>query len=98
MAKQGKTGGLGMVAFIAIIVNAVCWLVIVLNNALNLGMNNRIPNVLSALASLALLIVVAIVAYDFAKHQDKGWRIVYWVIVIISLCAVLFGVGVNFIK
>ena len=98
MAKQGRTGGLGMVAFIAIVVNAVCWLVIVLNNALKLGLPNRIPNVLSALASLALLIVVAIVAYDFAKHQSKGWRITYWVIVIISLCAVLFGVGVNFIR
>ncbi len=91
MAKKGSTGLLGMVAFIAIILNAVAWLLV----SLDLGGN--ISAIMTAVASIALLLVVLYVAYDFAKKQTQLWRIIFYVLAILSIAAVLFGTGRSFV-
>lgn len=100
-SKQGKTGAIGMFAFAAIVLNAIAWLISVLCNALDITFainGHSVPGLLTGIASIILLFVVLIVAYDFAKKQDKGWRIFYWIVAIISLLAVFFGVGYNFVR
>ena len=93
MAKTGKTGIFGLLAFAAIILNAVAWVVTVILNALKL--NSTIGGILTGVASLFLLVVTIYVSYDFAKRQKKVWRIIWWVLVIVSILAVVCGVGVN---
>lgn len=101
MAKKGKTGSLGLWAFVAIVLNAVAWLLQVLETAFNLHMainGHSIPTILTAVASLALSIIVLLVAHDFAERQSLLWRVLYWVLAIATILAILFGIGHNFIK
>lgn len=101
MAKKGSTGSIGMFAFGAILLNVIAWLISVICSAANitLAINGRsIPSLLTGISSIILLLVVLVVAYDFAKRQTKGWRIFYWVVAIVSLLAIFFGVGINFVK
>lgn len=102
MAKKGKTGYLGMIAFGAMLINAIAWLLKIIFEALNTQIivaGQPLQNLLTGISSLLLLIVAIVVAYDFAERQTKGWRIVFWVLTIISLLAIFFGLGLpNFIK
>ncbi len=101
MAKKGKTGAMGLFAFVAIVLNAIAWAISVICDAfkITLAVNGHsVPGLLTGIASIILLFVVLIVAYDFASKQSKGWRIFYWVVAIVSLLAVFFGVGYNFVR
>ena len=97
MAKTGKTGIFGLLAFVAIILNAVAWVLQILATYV---WNAFAPfaGLCVGIASLFLLAVTIYVSYDFAKRQKKCWRIVWWVLVVVSLLAVFFGIGANFIK
>lgn len=89
MAKKGKTGFLGMFAFVAMLFNAVAWILSCC------GLSGQVTSVLQGIASILLIIVALVVAYDFANKQKKVWRIIFWVLAILTICAVLFGVGHN---
>lgn len=103
MAKKGKTGYMGMFAFIAVALNVVAWLLTIIFNAVHFeasisGM--RIDHLLQNIASLILLLVVIFVAHDFAERQTKGWRIFFWILAIAALLSMFFGIGMgtNFFK
>ncbi len=102
MAKKGKTGYLGMFAFIAIVLNAIAWIISVILNAIGNDikvLNQPIQNIFTGIAGLLLLIVALFSAYDFAERQTKGWRILFWILAIVSVLAIFFGLGLpNFIK
>ncbi len=101
MAKKGSTGSIGMFAFAAIVLNVIAWGISLICDAFDITFaiaGRNVPTLLTGIASLILLLVVLVVAYDFAKKQTKGWRIFYWVVAIVSLLAIFFGVGVNFVK
>lgn len=96
--SSGKTT-LGLFAFIAVILNAIAWAISIIFNAfkINLTINGKsITGLLTGIASLLLLIVVLFVGWSYAKKCTKGWKTFYLVLAIISVLAVLFGVGVNF--
>lgn len=92
MAKKGKTGVLGFLAFGAMILNAIAWLL------RTLDITGDVTVVVDGLASISLVIVALVVAYDFAKRQTSIWRIIYWILAILTVCAILFGVGANFVN
>ncbi len=96
MAKTGRTGIFGLLGFAAIILNAVAWLLKILADYL-WDAFAPFANLCVGIASLFLLVVAIWVSYDFAKHQTKVWRIIWWVLVIVSLLSVFFGIGTNFI-
>lgn len=60
-------------------------------------MANKIPTLLTDISSLVLTIVALIVAHDYASRQTMFWRVLYWVIAILTICAILFDVGKNFV-
>ncbi len=101
MARKGRTGYLGMFAFVAMLLNAIAWIIKIILDATNSSvvvMGQPLQNVFTAVASILLLIVALFAAYDYAQRQTKGWRIVFWVLAIISLLSIFFGVGLpNFI-
>lgn len=90
--RKGKTGLLGMIAFGAMILNAVSWI------CRSCGLEGKPISIIDAVASLSLVIVALVVAFDFADKQTKTWRIIYWVLAILTIGAILFGVGINFVK
>lgn len=90
MAKKGRTGYLGMFAFIAMILNAIAWILQIAK------LDGKISSILLAVGSLMLTIVCIFVAHDFAERQSQVWKIIFWILAILSLLAILFGVGHNF--
>lgn len=51
----------------------------------------KIHNTLSFLGDIALLIAIAVPAYQFVKYKSKGWRVFYWIAFAIFVVAVIFG-------
>ena len=97
MARKGRTGYLGMFAFAAMLLNAIAWIIKIVLDALKV--NNSVGGILTGIASILLLIVVLVSAYDFAKRQTKGWRIVFWILAIVSLLSIFLGLGLpNFMN
>lgn len=97
MARKGRTGYLGMFAFAAMLLNAIAWIIKIVLDALKV--NNSVGGILTGIASILLLIVVLVSAYDFANRQTKGWRIVFWILAIVSLLSIFLGLGLpNFMK
>ena len=99
MANKGKTGYLGMFAYIAIVINLVGWLFTILHKknwlTIKIG-NSELGGFLTGIGSLILVFVAIFVAHDFAERQTTFWRVLYWILAISSILAILFGVGVNF--
>lgn len=101
MAKKGRTGYSGLFAFIAICFNALAWVLKFIEEQFEISMiisGRSLTSLLTTISSLILTLVVLVVAHDFVEHQTKGWRILYWVLAIISIAALLFGIGFNFAK
>ncbi|MDE7162168.1 MAG: hypothetical protein K2N65_05355 [Anaeroplasmataceae bacterium] len=97
MSRKGRTGYLGMFAFAAMILNAIAWIVKIILDALKIS--NNIGGILTGVASILLLIVALVSAYDYASRQTKTWRILFWILAIVSLLSIFFGLGLpSFIK
>ena len=56
----------------------------------------RIADICSLLGNIALLIAIAVPAYQFVKYKSKGWRVFYWVSLILFILGVIFGVVIQF--
>ncbi|MDE6408361.1 MAG: hypothetical protein K2K48_01470 [Anaeroplasmataceae bacterium] len=97
MSRKGRTGYLGMFAFAAMILNAIAWIIKIILDALKV--NNSVGGILTGVASILLLIVALVSAYDYASRQTKGWRILFWILAIVSLLSIFLGLGLpNFMK
>ena len=54
----------------------------------------NIANICQLLGNVALLIAIALPAYQFVKYKTKGWRIFYWVSLILFILGVVFGIAI----
>ncbi len=83
MAKNEKTTSLlGLLAFIAIIIKAVSYILSHFGGGLG---------VIGFAADIILTVVSLIVAWKFAKTCSKFWKIIYLVIVILTIVGFVFG-------
>lgn len=80
---------LGLLAFIAIVVKAVSYLL----GLFELGFIGP----LTFIADVILVAVALLVAWSYAKTCSKGWRIVYFVILALVIAGYILG-GVNTFK
>ena len=53
-----------------------------------------IANICQLLGSIALLVAIALPAYQFVKYKSKGWKIFYWVSLILFIIGVVFGIAI----
>lgn len=93
-APQGKTQTLGFFAYAALIFNAIALLLSMILGFFDT--TKQIASVLSSLASIILTVLVLYIAYGYAKRLTKTWRIIYWILAIVSILSILVGVGYNF--
>ena len=56
----------------------------------------NIASILQLLGNIALLIAIAVPAYDFVRDKTRGWRIFYWVSFAFFVLGVIFGVAILF--
>lgn len=79
-------------AFFALLLAA---LLIFVNNVLpliGLEIGGKVINVLGLVKDVALLLGIAFAAFSFAYAHGKGWRITYWIALIIYLASAVFGI------
>ncbi len=57
---------------------------------------NRIADICTLLGNIALLIAIALPAWQFVKYRTKGWRIFYWISLALFVIGVVFGVVIQF--
>lgn len=51
---------------------------------------NQVANIFSLISQIAIFISVFLAAYAHSRHMSKGWRIAFWVFVILAILG-LFG-------
>ena len=56
----------------------------------------RIADICALLGNIALLIAIAIPAYQFVKYKSKAWRIFYCIALVLFILGVVFGVVIQF--
>jgi len=99
MAKTGKTGTIGLIAFVAILLVAVAYIFVglqALGNAWHWNINfGKAPGLLQWFASILMTGIIVYASYDFAMRQTKGWRIVWWILAVIAILCVLGFGGFN---
>ena len=95
MASKKNNNILGLLAFIAMFINFVYWLICIINNQGWITINGKLISIMLFVATCLLTAVVLIVAYGWAKAQTKVWYILFWVFAIISICAIVLGLGSN---
>ncbi len=91
MAKQrteraARRSFVKLCAFIALFLSAVIFVI----GGLLAG--SKAGTILDLVAKVALLIGIAFPAYEYARGLKKGWRIVYWVALVIYALGCTFGV------
>lgn len=57
----------------------------------------KLVTALSFVGEVALVVAIAVPAYQFVKYKSKGWRIFYWIAFVIFIVAVVLGHTVQFI-
>lgn len=56
---------------------------------------NTLVNVLSLAGNIALLVAIALPAYQFVKYKTKGWKIFYWIAFALFIIGVIFGFAIK---
>lgn|GEM_PF-2408735 len=98
-ASNRKSGSfLAVLGFVVLIVASVFWTIAAFNNlfdSINISIQGL--GVVQLLLNIAIVGVIAIAAYPFARSRNKVWWVIYWVVVAIALAGAIFGgvVGVT---
>lgn len=81
-SKYSKNDLTKLLAFCALILSAVIWILLAINIK---------PNYLIFIKDAILLLAISIPAYAFAKSLGKTWKIIFWIIFIVFVVALIFG-------
>ena len=76
------------------IVNFIITTIKSLNGTNTAAILGNIYHVLTFLGNIALIVAVAIPAWQFVRYRSKGWKVVYWIALVgFALGAVLGMIG-----
>ena len=82
---QAKRDLVKLCAFVALIIAAFTFTFGGLFNGSIVG------DILNLVAKIALLIAIAVPAYQFSRGLNKGWKIVFWIALVIYVLVCVFG-------
>ena len=92
MSSSKNNSLLEVFAYVAIVVSAIAWLLIGLNNSIDaINFGGKLIGALQLIAIVLTFIVVAVVAYGYTKGKSTTVKVVYWVIVIVFIICAVFG-------
>lgn len=88
--KQSNKNILNLVAFVALIICAVLGVFDILAHFGILNASGGLLNLLKTVKNICILVVVGFAGYAFVDGRSKGYKITYWVsMVVILVCTVL---------
>ncbi|MBE7090590.1 MAG: hypothetical protein E7363_01590 [Clostridiales bacterium] len=59
---------------------------------IGITMQGKLLGILSLVKDIALLLGIAFAAYAYADNKGKGWRITFWIALVLYLGAAVFGI------
>ena len=89
MAKKSTKSLTSVCAFVGLIIAAGVFVVSGIFNAL--GLFGAVVGILDLVGKIALFLAIAICAYQFVIGKTKGWKVVYWIALIVYAVGVVFG-------
>jgi hypothetical protein len=89
MAKKSKTFSV-VCAFWGLLIAASVFVVSGIFNAF--GMLAGVVGILDLVGKVALFLAVAVTAFQFVKDKKTGWKVTYWIVVIVYAVGVVFGI------
>ena len=95
MASKKNSSLLGLIAFIAMFINFIYWLICIINKQEWVTIGGRIIDIAQFIATIFLTIVVLVVSYDWAKGQKKIWFYFWIAFAVITVLAICIGFGSN---
>lgn len=95
MASKKNSSLLGLIAFIAMFINFIYWLICIINKQGWVTIGGRIIDIAYFIANILLTIVVLVVSYDWAKGQKKIWFYFWIAFAVITVLAICIGIGSN---
>ena len=66
----------------------------IFNNSKAGNVLTSIANICQLLGSVALLVAIALPAFQFVKYKSKGWKIFYGVSLVLFILGVVFGIAI----
>ena len=57
-----------------------------------------IANILDLAAKIALLVAIALPAYGYVRGRSVGWKVTYWVALILYIVFIVLGAGFIVVK
>ncbi len=67
-----------------------------LNGTNTANLLNNIYNIITFIGNIALIIAVAIPAWQFVKYKATGWKVVYWIAIVGFAFGAVLGMLGNF--
>ena len=77
-------------AFWGIVIAVVLLVLTAIFNAVG-GSLGMIGSISDLVAKIALAVAVAFPAYDYVRGKAKGWKIVYWIALILYIVCIVLG-------
>lgn len=56
------------------------------------GLLSSVVGILDLVGKIALFLAVALCAYQFVKDMKTGWKVVYWIALVVYAVGVVFGI------
>ena len=84
---QKNTNLLNLIAFISLVIFAVLQILSMLQSVISLG--PVIMNVLNTIKNLGIILVFGVTAWRFVANKAKGYKIVYWICLVIFILATI---------
>lgn len=79
-------------SFIVLVIAAVLIFVNKLLPVIGINAGGPLFAILDTIKDVLILIVIGLLAYNFAKGKKKGWKITYWVSLGLFVAGIVLGV------
>ncbi len=96
MAKRRSSASSGSIvrvcSFCALVIAAAIFLFSGLVQALHISALSHLVSVFNLIGQICLVVGIAFPAYDFTLGKKRGWKVVFWIALIVYVFGCVFGV------
>lgn len=93
MAKSSSstTWSVNKISFWSIVAVTVCYILATVFGLIGVAVLATIANVLRAIATAVLLLIVAVHAWHFVSGKSIAYKVLYFICVIVAFAGIVFG-------
>ena len=73
------------------IFSGIISLILKLINSKTAGILSNIVTIFTLLGNIAIIVAIAIPAWRYVSHKSKGWKIFYWIMLVVFAFGCILG-------